>query len=99
MYGTIARMKVLPGKEAEFVAEGEQYKDLNIPGFIASATYKADSGDNEYWLAVVFESRETYRANADDPAQDERFRKMAVLLAAEPEWHDGEVVARQVAGS
>ena len=98
MYGTIARMRVQPGKEAEFVAQGEQYKDLNIPGFIASATYKADAGGNEYWLAVVFESRELYRANAEDPAQDERFREMAALLDGEPEWHDGEVVARQVAG-
>ena len=98
MYGTVARMKVLPGKEAEFEAQGKQYEDLSIPGFIASATYKADAGDNEYWLAVVFESRELYRANADDPAQDERFRKMAALLAAEPEWHDGDVVGRQVAG-
>jgi heme-degrading monooxygenase HmoA len=98
MYGTVARLKLQPGKEAELMAQGEQYKDLNIPGFIASATYKADSGDNEYWLAVVFESRESYRANAEDPAQDERFQKMQAILAGEPEWHDGEVIGRQVAG-
>jgi quinol monooxygenase YgiN len=98
MYGTIARLKVHPGKEDELIAQGKTYESLNIPGFIASATYRADSGDNEYWLAVVFESKELYRKNADDPAQDERFQKMAALLAAEPEWHDGEVVARQVAG-
>jgi heme-degrading monooxygenase HmoA len=98
MYGTIARVKLQPGKEEEFIAQGKVYEELNIPGFVATATYRADAGDNEYWLAVIFDSKESYRANAEDPAQDERFQKMQAILAAEPEWHDGEVIARQVAG-
>ena len=98
MYGTIARMKLQPGKEDEFIAQGNSYQDLKIPGFIATAVYRADAGDNEYWLAVIFESKESYRANAEDPAQDERFQKMAAILAGEPEWHDGEVISRQVVG-
>jgi len=94
MYGTVARIKLLPGKEQEFLDQMEVYKGLDIPGFIATATYRADAGGDEYWLAVVFASKELYRANADAPAQDERFQKMRAILAAEPEWHDGEVIAR-----
>jgi heme-degrading monooxygenase HmoA len=97
MYGTIARVKLLPGKKDEFLAQGGVYKDLNIPGFVATATYRADAGGDEYWLAVVFESKESYRANAEDPAQDERSQKMRAILAGEPEWHDGEVIARYAA--
>jgi heme-degrading monooxygenase HmoA len=67
MYGTIARVKLLPGKKDEFLAQGGVYKDLNIPGFVATATYRADASGDEYWLAVVFESKESYRANAEDP--------------------------------
>jgi heme-degrading monooxygenase HmoA len=98
MYGTVARIKLQPGKEAEMIAETQGYESLNIDGFVATAVYRADSGDNEYWLAVIFKSKEKYRANAESPEQDARFQKLAALMAGEPEWHDGEVIARQVAG-
>ena len=58
MYGTVARIKLLPGKEASMVAETQGYPDLKIDGFIANSVYKADAGDDEYWLAVVFENKE-----------------------------------------
>lgn len=98
MYGTIARIKIKPGKEQELLAQGSVYEDLKIPGFIAMATYRADAGGDEYWLAVIFDSKESYRANAEDPSQDERFQKLRAILDGEPEWHDGEVIAREVAG-
>ncbi len=44
-------------------------------------------------VARVFTDREAYRRNADDPAQDARYREMRALLAADPEWHDGEIVS------
>ena len=31
--------------------------------------------------------------HAEDPAQDVRYREMRELLAADPEWHDGEIVS------
>lgn len=98
MYGTVARIKLLPGKEAEMRAETEGYPDLKIDGFVASAVYRADAGEDEYWLAVVFENREKYRANAESPEQDQRFQRLRALMAADPEWHDGEVIARETAG-
>ena len=43
-------------------------------------------------MAVTFEDRETYHANAQSPEQDARYRKLLDLLEGEPEWHDGEVL-------
>jgi hypothetical protein len=42
--------------------------------------------------AVVFESREAYRALAESPEQDARYRWLLALLEEPPEWHDGVVV-------
>ncbi len=98
MYGTVARLRLMPGKEADLLAEMKAYDELKVDGAIASALYRADAGGEEYWMAVVFESKEKYRANADSPEQDQRFQKLRALLAADPEWHDGEVLARNTAG-
>ncbi len=63
-----------------------------VPGFVATYTYSTDADANDYYLAVVFESREEYWANAQSPEQDARYRQWQPLLEGEPEWHDGEIV-------
>jgi heme-degrading monooxygenase HmoA len=93
MYGTIAKFNVVPGKEQELMdlfSGGPAQPN----GFIASAVYRADAGSGEYWIAVVFDSKESYRANAESPEQDAEYRQWRALLTADPEWHDGEVVSR-----
>jgi heme-degrading monooxygenase HmoA len=62
------------------------------PGFVAQYVYHMDDNPNEFYTAVVFESREAYFANANSPEQHERFLKMMELMAAEPEWHDGQII-------
>ncbi len=95
MYGTIAKLKVQPGQEANLIAHLERYRAGDLArGFVASALYRADDGDG-HWLAVVFESKEAYQANADSPEQDARYQELRALLTADPEWHDGEVLLRQ----
>ena len=51
-----------------------------------------DADDTEYYLVVLFQDRDTHQRNADDPAQDRRYREMRELLAEDPDWHDGDVV-------
>lgn len=51
-----------------------------------------DADETEFYIVVLFQDREAYRKNADDPAQDRRYREMRALLAEDPDWHDGEVV-------
>lgn len=97
MYGTIARMRVKPGAEAELQQQLRDFEQLQVPGFQHSAIYRMDADENEYWMAVIFDSKEAYVANAQSPGQDERYQQMRALLEADPEWHDGEVVL-QVSG-
>ena len=92
MYGTIARLKVKPGKEAELIAQGRAEDEIKIPGHIGEFIYRMDTDPNEYYMAVIFDSKESYVANANSPAQNDRYEEMLSLLESAPEWHDGEIV-------
>ncbi len=91
MYGTVARMRMKPGMEARYAELTREVEARQVPGFVAQVTYRMDADPNECYLAVVFESKEAYVANANDPEQDAMYRKFRELLDADPEWHDGEI--------
>jgi quinol monooxygenase YgiN len=91
MYGTIARLRIKPGKEEELRRLGQDMAP-QIPGFVFQHVYRTDADPNEYYLVVGFESKEAYRANAESPAQHARYEQFRALLDADPEWHDGEIV-------
>jgi quinol monooxygenase YgiN len=96
MYGTIGRCRIKPGMEGQFrqLIEGQApaFEAGQVPGFVASYSYRMDADPNEYYLAVVFDSKEAYWANAQSPEQDARYRQWLPLLEGEPDWHDGEIV-------
>jgi heme-degrading monooxygenase HmoA len=92
MYGTIAKVQLKPGREAEAIRLMWEFEGDRVPGSVAEYLYRSGENPDEYYLAVVFESKEAYIANADSPEQDARHRRLAALFAAEPEWHDGEIV-------
>jgi len=92
VYGTIGRMKVKPGKIGELIALMNS-DDRKPDGSIVNYVYKLDNSENELMIAVVFRDKESYFKNADDPAQDEWYRKMVKLLEGPPSWDDGEIVA------
>jgi quinol monooxygenase YgiN len=91
MYGTIARMRIKPGKEEELRRLGNDMAP-QIPGFVFQHVYRMDTDSNECYLVVAFESKEAYRANADSPDQAARYAQFRALLDADPEWHDGEII-------
>ncbi len=96
MYGTIAHMRIKPGKEGELKnlldEQARTFESGQVPGFIASYGYRMDEDAHDCYMAVLFANKETYRANAESPEQDARYRRLLALLEHEPEWHDGEVV-------
>jgi antibiotic biosynthesis monooxygenase (ABM) superfamily enzyme len=92
MYGTVARLRVKPGREAELLAVAREEERLHIPGFMGEFVYHLDQGANEYMLVVLFADKESYFANADTEEQDARYHRMLEILDGEPEWHDGEIV-------
>jgi heme-degrading monooxygenase HmoA len=91
MYGTVARMKVKPENVDKlreiFEAQGSR---RTIPGYVTSYVLHENDTD-DHWLFVVFENRESYDRNADDPAQDADYQEFRALMEADPEWHDGEI--------
>jgi len=96
MYGSIFRMKVKPGQEQKLVEmfkEWEQQRRPRVKGAVASYLLKPDRKRNEMVGVAVFQDKQTYRANADDPEQDRWYRRMRELLEADPEWEDGEYIA------
>jgi hypothetical protein len=92
MYGTIARFRIKPGMEQRLQEHMKSYESLNVPGFVNTLVYKMDANANEYFMAVVFQDKASYVKNAEDPAQDARYRQFIAFLDGEPEWHDGEIV-------
>ncbi|MBI4320021.1 MAG: antibiotic biosynthesis monooxygenase [Chloroflexi bacterium] len=92
MYGTIARFQLKPGIDRDVLLRQLRDDLPKIPGIVGMYLYKIDARPDEYYMAVVFESREKYWANAKSPEQDARYKKLAAFFAAEPEWHDGEIV-------
>jgi quinol monooxygenase YgiN len=92
MYGTVARMRLKAGAEEAIMAMSAGYRANPIPGMVAQYVYRMDADPQEYYLAIIFASKEAYQANAQSPEQHARFEHMMTLLDAEPEWHDGEII-------
>jgi hypothetical protein len=94
MYGTIARISPKPGMDQTVIQAMEEWQRDRRPrvkGAVGGYVYRLDKGG--MMLAYVFESKETYVANAEDPAQDRWYQKLRALLTKDPEWNDGEVIA------
>jgi hypothetical protein len=88
MYGTVAKMEVLPGKRDELRSVMENQMSEPVKGYVKSYALLENDSDT-LWLTVLFEDKDSYMANADDPSQHERYMAMRALLASDPEWHDG----------
>jgi quinol monooxygenase YgiN len=91
-------MTVQPGKEDEFRAIGEQWTKERgaATGQVAEYVFRMEGQPGEYYVIGIFRDRESYQANAGDPETDRWYRRMRATLAADPEWHDGEVVESEI---
>jgi quinol monooxygenase YgiN len=93
MYGTVAYCRAKPGMEAQLIEQVRVFETAKVPGTVAAYVYRMDADPNDYYIVVVFASKEAYLANAQSPEQDARYRQLVVLLESEPEWHDGEIIS------
>lgn len=96
MFGTVARLRPKAGQEQAVLGimrEWERERKPKVKGAIASYLYKSENNPGQLILAVVFQDRETYFANAEDPEQDRWYRRFRELLEADPDWEDGEIIA------
>jgi heme-degrading monooxygenase HmoA len=96
MFGTIATMKVKPGQLDGFksyMEKWERERGRETNGFKSVTVYQSVDDPNEVMMAVVFESKESYQANADSPEQDKEYREMLNYLDGEPRWRDGNIIS------
>jgi heme-degrading monooxygenase HmoA len=99
MYGTVFRVRPRPGQEEALIEEAARWnreRRPHIRGLVAEFIYRSDTHPGEYIVALVFESREAFQRNANDPEEDSWYRRWSEYLTAEPEWDDGEVVHRVI---
>lgn len=92
MYGTVARMRMKPGSEAKLLELQKSFEGERIAGYKTSYVYRMNDDPSVLFLAVVFDDKASYEANAASPEQNVRYERMLALLEGPPEWHDGEIV-------
>ena len=91
MYGTVAKMRVkAENVDAVRKVMAAQMEGSQPAGYIRSFVLSENDSDTQ-WLFVMFEDKASYMANADDPAQNERYMEFRALMEADPAWHDGAI--------
>jgi len=86
-------MRPVAGKEQDVIEvfkEWESERRPNVKGVVGGYLMKPDSDNGELIGVAVFESKEAYLANGNDPAQGDWFMKLRELLQSDPSWEDGE---------
>ena len=92
MLGTVAKMTLKPGTPDKMRRLGDEQEARQAKGFKFTAVFQGKDDPNVSWLVVGFEDEASYRANADDPETNKMAEEMGQLMAAPPQWHDGEIV-------
>jgi len=98
VYGTVARMRAKPGQEAKLNELSDRWwreRGQRIKGAMSSTMFRTDKDPSEFILVAVFDNKENYEANANDPQQDAWYKEFAACLEGDPMWMDGEVVFAQ----
>lgn len=98
MYGSVARLRLQPGRERELIEELTGFEAARVPGFVGTMLYRLDARGNEYMMVATFASKSAYQANAASAQQDGRFRRLRALLESDPEWNDGELIYQAANG-
>ena len=92
MYGTIFRMKTIPGQQSNAISHFKKRSAEDIKVAIAVYLLQPETQDNELVGVAIFEDKAAYLANANDSVQHEIFTKLRSCLSEDPEWTDGEYI-------
>jgi hypothetical protein len=90
MFGSIAKLKLKPGSLDKMLAMVQSLPP--VKGRVFNAVFRSQTDPDEVWSVVGFEDEASYRSNSDDPETEARSKVMREMMAAPPEWHDGEIV-------
>ncbi len=95
-FGTVARYRVKPGHADKLRDEMGSFNENPPAGWLYHTVFRSTTNPDEVWMSVVFDSEESYRANANSPDMNRDYEKMMAHLDGEPEWHDGHVIDEQM---
>lgn len=93
MFGTIARVQVAPGRKEALRQVMAEDASAVIPGWIADYLFESAADPGVCHLVALFEDEASYIANANSPAQHERYLKFRACLLEDPQWNDGHVLS------
>jgi hypothetical protein len=62
-----------------------------VKGFVRSVIICNLRDADEFMAEVMFDSKDNYDANSNDPEQDTWFHELRSHLVADPEWFDGKL--------
>jgi quinol monooxygenase YgiN len=97
MFGSVFHLRPKPGHEQQLLEEFKRWDTERRPKVQGSATtlvFRTVNGSGELIGIAVFESREAYERNAQDPEQDRWYQELRSHLEADPVWEDGDVLYR-----
>ncbi len=95
MYGSMFRMKVKAGQEDKVIELFNTWDETRRPtveGAVDGLLLRPDKESDVLVAVAIFSDKDSYRANADDPAQHEWYLRLRAFLDTDPEWEDGETV-------
>ena len=93
MYGTVANIRVKAGHQDDLTKLMHEWNDELRPKISGAQTgylVQLDSDPQDMIMIGIFDDKDSYMKNADDPGQDRWFRRTMEHLESEPDWHDGE---------
>jgi hypothetical protein len=92
MFGSVAKLKLKPGSFEEMLDVAKGFEGWAVKGRVFNAVFRSQSDPDEVWSVVGFDDEATYRANANDPPTAAQAKQWQQLIAAPPDWHDGDRV-------
>ena len=85
MFGTVAYICPKAGQQQAVVDLMQEWESTpKVKGAVGGYMFKPEKSPGELITVAVFQDRESYFANAEDPEQDRWFRWIQELLEADP---------------
>ena len=91
MFGTIGHVRVKAGNQPQLdalLAEWRKTIRPQIPGSVLQISGASVSNPGEYVFIALMQDEATYRALAENPAQDVWFHQMIALIEGDVKWED-----------
>ena len=92
MYGTVGHLLVKDGCLGAL--KGVIQKLEAVPGVLAMSLVGKDDNPSDYFWTIVWQDKAAHDTNAERPEFPAEYQALLDTLAAEPEWHSGEIVYR-----